>query len=225
MPDQNEEQHTPVRLQQERQYEIDRITAQYADDYRSGRAPRMEEYLQRYPQYASELLEFAVYFHTVGFDVEALDAAPAPTLSAAAQRAILRIRERNAITSAPPVADSIEGLVKQGAKAGYSARKLAQAVGLTIDVLVKLEARVIAVATIPPTLVTRLATTLRAAPEAVAAYLGATHPGQAGAFYYSDQPPAQQQESFLDAVRASALSPERKQEWAAIVKDDAERGD
>ncbi|MGZ3715932.1 MAG: hypothetical protein ACXVA4_10975, partial [Ktedonobacterales bacterium] len=127
--------------------------------------------------------------------------------------------------SATPQVQPIEGLVKQGAKAGYSARKLAEAVGLTIDVLAKLEARVIAVATIPPTLVTRLATTLQVLPDAVAAYLGATRPGQAGAFYYADQQPTQQQESFLDAVQASMLSPERKQEWATIVENDTHRGE
>lgn len=224
MPDQNQEQHARVRRQRERQYEIDSITAQYADDFRSGRAPRMEAYLQRYPQYESELLEFAIYFHTIGFDADVPDASPAPALSAAAQRAMMRIRELNLSTATAPAAPSIEGLVKQGVKAGYPARKLAEAVGLTIDLLGKLEARVIAVATIPPTLVKRLADTLQVVPEAVSAYLGAARPGQAGAFYYADQPPSQQQESFLDAVQASALPPERKQEWAAIVKDDAERG-
>jgi hypothetical protein len=225
MPDQNEDQRTLMRRQQERQYEIDGITAQYADDYRSGLAPRIETYLERYPQYASELLEFAVYFHTIGFDAEPLELSPAPELSSAAQRAMQQIRERNVATTATPAARSIEGLVKQGAKVGYSARKLAEAVGLTIDVLAKLEARVIAVATIPPTLVIRLATTLQVMPEAIATYLGATHPGQAGAFYYADQQPTQQQESFLDAVQASMLPPERKQEWAAIVKNDTQRGE
>lgn len=220
MPDQNEEQRALLRRQQERQYEIDRITAQYADDYRSGLAPRIETYLERYPQYASELLEFAVYFHTIGFDAEALDVSPAPELSPAAQRAMQQIRA----ASATPAAQSIEGLVKQGAKAGYTAQKLAEAVGLTIDVLAKLEARVIAVATIPPTLVTRLATRLQTAPETIAAYLGATRPSQAGAFYYADQQPTQQQESFLDAIQASMLSPERKHEWVAIVQDDTQRG-
>src|SRR5690348_5507609 len=166
MPDQNEEQRALTLRQQERQYEVDRITAQYADDYRSSLAPRIEAYLQRYPAYASELLEFALYFHTIGFDAEALDVSPASALSAAAQRAMQQIRQRNAATTATPAVQSIEGLVKQGAKVGYSARKLAEAVGLTIDVLAKLEARVIAVATIPPTLVTRLATTLQVLPEA-----------------------------------------------------------
>lgn len=220
MPNHGEEQRASVRRQQERQYEIDRITAQYADDYRSGRVPHMEEYVRRYPQYARELLEFAVYFHTVGFDAPAPDDIPAAELSPAAQKALARIRERRVAAASP----AIEGLVKQGATVGYAPRKLADSVGLTTELLAKLEARVIAVATIPPTLVRRLAEALKVTPEAVAAYLGAAGPGQAGSFYYADQPPAQQQESFLDAVQASALSPQLKREWDEIVKEDAGKG-
>ena len=211
MPDHNDEQRMRAR-----QYEIDRIIAQYADDYRSGHAPRIEDYVRRYPQYATDLLEFAVYFHTIAFDAPAPDASPAPALSPAAQRAMQRI--------AAAAAPALEGLVKQGATAGYTPRKLAETVGLTIELLGKLEARVIAVTTIPPTLVHRLASALQVAPEAVAAFLGAAQPGQAGAFYYADRPPSQQQQAFLDAVQASALAPELKQEWATIVKEDAEHG-
>lgn len=221
MADHDEAQRAQARNQRERQYEIDRITAQYAAEFRAGRAPQIEDYVRRYPQYTRELLEFALYFHTVGVDAAEPDEAPAAELSPAAQRALARIRERRA----PAANVAIEGLVKQGAQAGYSPRRLAEAIGLTTDLLGKLEARAIAIATIPPTLIGRLADTLRVTPSAIAAYLGATGPGHAGAFYYADQPPAQQQESFLDAVQASALPPERKSEWAEIVREDASRGE
>jgi Helix-turn-helix domain len=213
----DETQRAQRRSQRERQYEIDRITDQYVVEFRAGRSPRIEDYVQRYPQYTRELLEFALYFHTVGFDAPEPDEGPAAALSPASQKVLARIREQRPAAAPPP----IEGLVKQGIAVGYTPRKLAEAVGLTPDLLAKLEARAIAVATIPPTLVRRLADTLKVAPEAVAAFFGAAQPGQAGAFYYADQPPAQQQESFLDAVQASALSPERKREWADIVSADA----
>lgn len=216
MSSQNDEQHTLPGGQQESQYEFDRITAQYADEYRAGRGPRIEEYVQRHPQYAQRLLEFAVYFHTVGVDAEIVEAPPEAALSPAAQRVISRIREQHAAASAVPV----EGLVKQAAGVGYSPRQLAEAVGLTIELLGKLEARAIAVATIPSTLITRLAGALKVAPDAVSAYLGGGL-AQAGGFYYADQAPAQQQQSFIDAVQASALSPERKQEWVKIMQEDA----
>jgi hypothetical protein len=222
VPDQNEEQRAPVHRQWERQYEIDRITAQYAEEHRSGRVPHVEEYVRRYPEYAREILEFAVYYHTVGFETEALDDPVDPELSPAAEKALTRIREQwTASTAAPP----ISGLVKQGAKLGYSPRTLADAVGLTTELLGKLEARAIAIATIPSTLIRRFAATLRVAPEAVAAYLGQVRPGQTGAFYYAEQPPALQQEAFLDAVNSSALSPDLKREWADIVRDETGEGD
>jgi hypothetical protein len=216
--DQQDEQRATVQRQRQRQYEIDRITAQYVREFRTGLLPRIEEYVQQYPEYTRELLEFSVYFHTVGFDSPEPDAAPATDLSPAAGRALSQIRERHAGSATSP----IEALVKQGGAAGYSPPRLAAAVGLTTDLLAKLEARAIAVATIPPTLIKRLAETLKVAPESVAAYLGASQPGPAGAFYYADRPPTQEQQSFLDAVRASTLPPEQKREWAEIAE--RERG-
>lgn len=216
MSSQNDEQHTLPGGQQQSQYELDRITAQYADEYRAGRGPRIEEYVRRHPQYAQQLLEFAVYFHSVGVDAETLEGPPDAALSPAAQWVISRIGEQHPAASAI----AVEGLVKRGAKVGYSPKHLADAVGLTIELLGKLEARAIAVATIPSTLITRLADALKTAPDAVSAYLGGG-PVQAGGFYYADQAPAQQQQSFSDAVQASALPPERKQEWIKIMQEDA----
>jgi hypothetical protein len=218
--DPRDEQRDLERRQIQRQYEIDVITAQYADEVRTGRKPRIEEYLQRHPQYTAELLDFAVYYHAIGLDSEALDGPTDAEISPAATKALAHIREQRA---SPPVT-AIQGLVVRGQEVGYQPPQLAAAVGLTMALLGKLEARVITVATIPPTLVRRLATALRVAPEAVATFLGAARPGAAGVFYYADQPPTQQQESFLDAVQRSTLPAEAKQDWADIVRADAGGG-
>ncbi len=201
----------------QRQYEIDVLTAQYADEVRAGRKPRIEDYVRRYPQYAAELLDFAVYYHAIGSHTEALEGEADPALSPAAERAQALIREGRGSAVPTP----LRGLVARGQEVGYQPPQLAAAVGLTVALLGKLEARVIAVATIPPTLVQRLAQALRVTPEAVAAFLGASGPGTSGAFYYADQPPTQQQEPFLQAVQGSTLPPERQQEWAQIVNTDA----
>jgi hypothetical protein len=233
MASQNEERRASARRKRERQYEIDRLTAQYADEYHAGRVPRIEDYVQRHPDFAAELLGFAVYFHTVGAETEAPGDAAAVELSTAAQQALTQIRQHRAATSSAPAdvasapvsaAASLDGLVKQGIRAGVSPRALAEAVGLTTNLLGKLEAHAIAAASIPPTLVRRLAATLTVAPESVASYLGLSSTPQAGAFYYADQPPTQQQEAFLDAVQGSALSPERKREWVEIAERDAASG-
>ena len=197
-----------------RSYEIDGIIARYIDAYHAGQSPRIEDYVQRYPHYSSELLEFAVYYHTIGFATESLDGQPDPALAPAAEKAMAWIREQRE----RPAPVAIQSLVQLGLDAKYSPPQLAAAVGLTVDLLGKLQAHAIAAATIPRTLIQRFADVLQAAPEAIAAYLSAS---PAGGFYMADQQPDQQQESFLDAVEASALSPEGKREWAEIMNVEA----
>lgn len=211
------DQKNDRRAQRRRQYEIDSIIAQYVDAFHAGQSPRIEDYVERYPQYAGELLEFAVYYHTVGFATESLEGPPDPALSPAAEKAMAQIREQRARYAAAQSVAPIESLVQLGIQAGYAPPQLAEAVGLTYEILGRLEAHAIDVASIPRTLFQRLAATLKTAPDAIAAYLGAN---PAGGFYFADQAPAQQQGSFLDAVEASTLSPERKREWAEIVKND-----
>ncbi|HEU5348253.1 MAG TPA: hypothetical protein VFU63_06540 [Ktedonobacterales bacterium] len=218
MSDRNHDRHI-LRRQRQRQYEIDSIIAQYVDAYHSGQSPRIEDFVERYPQYASELLEFAVYYHTVGFATESLAGAPEPTLSPAAEKALARIREQSPAYM-PDTPVTIESLMELGDAAGYTPPQLAVAVGLTSALLSRLEMRTIAAASIPRTLFQRLGEALKVAPEAIAAYLSMAQPGQAGGFYYSEQTPAQQQQSFLEAIQSSTLPPERKREWAEIVAEE-----
>lgn len=208
-----------ARRQRERQYQIDRITARYEEEYRAGRSPQLDEYLRQYPEYAAEIIEFTLYFHAHAAQLPEPDAVPAAAPSPAAQRALARIHEQAAPSA--PIVTPITGLIQQGIASGFMPPQLANAVGLSPDLLAKLEAHAIAAATIPRTLVQRLATTLNVAPEAIAAYLsGATATQAGGAFYYAEKAPTQHQESFLDAVQSSTLSSERKQEWAEITRQE-----
>jgi hypothetical protein len=202
----------------ERQRELERIKARYQDEYYAGRSPRIEDYVRRYPRFARELREFAFYFHTIAADLPEPQPRPAE-LSPAAQAALARIRQERA-APAPAPAPHIEGLFAAALAAGLAPPKLADAVGLSLDILGKLEARAIAATTVPATLLRRLAEALRVTPEAVAAYLGGSAgTAPAGAFYYADKPPVQQQEPFLHAVQTSpSLSAERKREWTEIAQ-------
>ncbi len=205
------DQNKARRAQRKRQYEIDSIIALYVDAYHSGQTPRIEEYVQRYPQYTSELLEFAVYYHTIGYATESLDGPADPALSPAAEQAMARIQKKSASAA-------IQSLVQLGLEANYTPQQLAEAVGLTGALLGRLEAHAITARSIPRALIQRFADVLRTTPDAIAAYLGAS---PAGGFYMADQQPTQEQQSFLDAVAASALSPEHKREWAEIVNAEA----
>ena len=223
----------------QRRLTLDRITARYADEYRAGLKPRIEAYVREFPEFAAELLDFAVYFHTITVGLPGPDPVPAPAPSRAAARALARIHDLPAAAwptpspapgaSAAPADTSadasattttISGLARRGLELGMAPPQLAEAVGLSPDLLAKLEAHAITAATIPRTLVARLAATLRTTAEAVGAFLGIA-PEQAGAFYYADRPPTSQQQPFIEAVQqTSALASERKREWADIVARD-----
>ena len=207
----NSEHDPSVSTNDERQYELDQITARYEEAHRAGQSPKIADYIERYPQFARELLEFALFFHTFEGDQPEPDLAPASQPSPAAQAALARIHEATPLT----------GIIKQGRLAGYMAPRLAETVGLGLDILSKLDAHAINGASIPQTLIRRLADVLRVTPRAVATYLERPPAAQAGAFFYADEAPRQHQESFLDAVQSSPmLSAERKREWTAITEQE-----
>ncbi|HLJ82147.1 MAG TPA: hypothetical protein VKT52_11710 [Ktedonobacterales bacterium] len=213
----NEQRHTATGKMspRQRQYEIDRITAQYVEERRAGRSPRVEDYTQRHPEYAREIRLFVADYLLIGERLPEPDLVPTAPLSSAALAALAQIE----LESAPVV--PIAGLVARGIEQGYEPPRLAAAVGISMDVLAKLDAKAIIADTIPFTLVERLAEKLQAVPEAVAAFLVGTAPAQAPAHYYAEQAPEQRQESFLDAIQASdALDENAKWEWADIVARD-----
>jgi hypothetical protein len=213
----NSQHDQPTGADYQRQYELDHITAQYEDEYRAGKSPKIAEYIQRYPQFAAELMEFAFFFHTIGAEEVEPDPAPPPEFTAAEQKARARIRAE----SAPPQHATIEGFVEQGLSVGYLPAKLAEALDISRDVLAKLEAHAVAASTIPQTFIQRASEILQVAPEAIISFLQRATPAQAGGFFYADQAPQQEQESFLEAVQASPrLTTEQKQAWADAVARD-----
>lgn len=74
-----------------RQYDLDRITFQYVQDYRAGRPANLRTYVQRYPEFAQELRDFALYFHSLGDTLPEPDLVPVSELSEAARAALARI--------------------------------------------------------------------------------------------------------------------------------------
>lgn len=196
----------------QRQFALDAIIARYQDEYRSGKSPRLEEYVRRYPHFAAELTEFGLYFHAIAADLPPPESVSEAGLSPAAQAALARLASRE-----PP----LEGLVQRGLAIGYTPPKLAEAIGISRDVLAKLEAHAIQAMSIPQTFIQRAANTLRVAPAAVNAYLQGTSSAQTSAFFYSEKAPKQEQESFLEAIQASPrLTEAQKREWAEIVARD-----
>ena len=205
----------PRAADENREQEIERITARYIDDHRAGLAPRAVEYIKQYPQYARELADFFLYFHAVAVDLPDPDPTPTTPMPSAAVAALARYRERYAQEYA------LAGLAKRGLEVGVAPPTLAAKVGVSLDLFARLEAHAIAATSIPRTLIRRFAEALRVAPEAVASYLGGAQGGQpASAFFYAETAPQTGQDSFLDAVRASDLLPVEQQEWERIVREE-----
>lgn len=210
--------------------ELLRITAEYAEEARSGAAPRISDYVRRYPHYARELVEYALAFSAVFADQPAPDERPAAVPSPAARKALAFIREQSAAyetaaaaapAPAPAEAEAIDSLLKRGVAVGYSPARLFSELGLSADLGAKLEAHAIAVATIPRTLVERLARLLQTSAEAVQAYLASTRPQAQGAqLYLAERPPEYSQQPFLDAVEHSTLSEDEKHAWVEIARRD-----
>ena len=210
--------HERERARRQRQYEVDRITARYEDEYRAGKSPRLEDYLRRYPDFARELKEFYLYFHSIAVELPELDAVPAAELSMAGEQALAQI---SLPMASPDTEHLLTSLVESGLAAGYAPPKLAEMLGISRDILAKLEAHAIAASSIPRSFIERAADTLRVAPETVTTYFHGAKPTQSGAFFYADQAPAQEQESFLEAIQTSPrLTADQKREWAEIVSRD-----
>lgn len=210
--------------------ELLRITAEYAEAARSGAAPRIGDYVRRYPQYARELVEYALAFSAIFADQPAPDERPVTTPSPAAQKALAYIREQHATyesqavaagSPAPAQSEAIDSLFKRGIAVGYSPPRLFGELRLSADLGAKLEARVIAAATIPRTLIERLAALLQTSTEAIQAYLAGAQPQAQGAqLYLAERPPEYSQQSFLDAVAQSTLAEDEKRAWVETARHD-----
>ncbi|HEU0027221.1 MAG TPA: helix-turn-helix transcriptional regulator [Ktedonobacterales bacterium] len=194
---------SPEYRRRERQFEIDRICAAYADEVESGRNPDPKDYLTRYPEYATELADYIITYHLSLADLPELDETPEPVRSPAFARALAAIY-------------SLSGLEDRSFDVGLDPEQLAERVGVSPSFIARLDAKAIAATSIPRELFRRLAVALDVRMEAVMAFLGASLQ-TGGAFFHADQAPTGGQDDFLAAIEASDdLDPARKAEWRAI---------
>ncbi len=200
--------------------ELLRITAEYAEAARAGQAPSISEYVRRYPQYARELVAFALSFSALAADQPPTDERPAAALSPAAHKALAYVREQRTAYETAAM-EPLGSILQRGLAVGYPPPRLFAELGLSADLVAKLEAHVITVASIPRTLVERLARVLQTSAESVQAYLASMRPQPQGAqLYLAERPPEYSQQPFLDAVAHSTLSEDEKRAWIEIARRD-----
>jgi hypothetical protein len=212
-------------MDREQEEAVQRITARYVAELRAGHHPRLSDYLSRYPQYADAITNFVTYYHVTEANIaEEIDIIP--TLSQTS-RAALDEAWKRVLRSESVANNVITTLQKAANNVGKSFLQLTVEVGLSMDILNKLDQHIIDTATIPYEVCHRLARALQQPLAAVEIYLGlAEHKqltqgiAEAAASYRVDEQPKTniQTQSFQEAVEQSMhLSNEQKVAWRSIL--------
>jgi len=212
-------------MDREQEEAVQRITARYVAELRAGRHPRLSDYLYRYPQYADAITNFVSYYHAMEADIpEGLDSI---SPLSQATRAALDEAWKRLLHSEIVASNVITSLQKAANNVGKSFSQLTVEIGLSMDVLSKLERHIIDAATIPYEVCHRLASALQQPLTAVERYLGLATPerlaqgiAEAPASYRVDEQPGTdiQTQSFQEAVEQSTrLSNEQKVAWRNIL--------
>ena len=213
-------------MDREQEEVVQSITARYIAELRAGHQPRLSDYLSRYPQYADAITDFVAYYHAAEVDIpEETDSLP--PLSQASHAALDDAWKR-VLHSESATNTSLVTLQVMADNQGKSFPQLAQELGLSIDILEKLERRIIDTATIPKEVYKRLAKALRRPLIAIETYLGlAEHKQRAQglaeepATYRMEVQPGVQTQSFREAVEQIMRMPnEQKDAWRAILTEE-----
>ena len=210
------------------------ITSRYVAELREGRQPRLSDYLLRYPEYADAITDFVTYYHAVEVDIPAEmpiasgEVSPAftlPPLSENSRTALDQAWSR--LSQAGRVGDDADMTLQLAAsKRRKSLRQLAGEVGLSVDIVEKLERRMIDAITVPHEVLKRLSQGLEQPTEVISNYLGfgvdkrmVSKVAESPANYAVEEGSGIQLQSFREAVEQSVeLSNEQKDVWYEILE-------
>jgi hypothetical protein len=213
-------------MDREQEEAVQRITARYVAEQRAGHHPRLSEYLSRYPQFADAITDFVTYYHAIEANIPEEIGTVSP-LSQATRVALDEAWRRVLLPEsvAPAVNTPLQ---KATNNAGKSFSQLAAEIGLSLDILKKLEQHIIDAATVPYEVLHRLASALQQPLAAVEMYLGFAERGQQAqgvaeapsSYHVDDQSlTTNQLQSFREAIEQSTqLSNEQKGAWRSILE-------
>ena len=211
-------------MDREQEEAVLRITAQYVDEVRAGQRPRISDYLARYPQYAGEIADFVAYYHAVEVDLPGETSITTP-LEGEFRIAIDSARNRVLQTEAQP-ARKLSTLLVTLDKQRQTLDQLADKIGLSVDIVAKLEQRKIAAASIPKEMYKRLAEVLQQPVRVIEEYFSLLRePSSYGqqvaetqTGYQVNESPSSPAQSFREALEESVqLSKEQKLVWYDIL--------
>ena len=181
-------------------------------------AENLQEWVNRYPQFRKDLVEFAAVWAEQVFLPRAAEmgAEVEKVLVDRAMSHVLNVAyEPDQQTREQAENDDpIPGLTGVAQRSGIKPLQLARVCGLDLGLLSKLNSRLIKPETIPTKLVRLLGQHLRKSPAAVRAYfLERPLAGGGKAFLARTKPTRTGQQSFAEAVRSSSLEEQEKTRW------------
>jgi hypothetical protein len=201
-------------MDREQEEAVQRITARYVAELHAGHQPRLSDYLSRYPRYADAITDFVTYYHATEKNIPE-EAESMPPLSETSRAVLNRLWNQ----ALPSTNNSLMTTVHMAAnKQGKLVAQLALEIGLSIEILDKLDRHIIDAATIPKELCKRLANTLQQSLSVIEIYLGLATSKP----LLAETPPSYRveghSESFREAIEQSTqLSNEQKDTWRLIL--------
>ena len=211
-------------MDREREEFVQRITARYVEEVRTGLRPNVSDYLVRYPEYADEIADFIAYFHAFEGDLP-YETQSMPVLSGQFQGAIDTAWERVLPSLGRPTS-TITSLLGTAAKRHLTISQLAERLGLSKDILLKLEQHTIIATTIPGELITLLAKVLQEPSSAVQAFFGISQTQQTQQTLQLAEAQATYQvngqaQSFQESIEESEqLSEEQRHAWYVLLEQE-----
>src|SRR5579859_7853893 len=187
--------------------QLERLMARYLELPTDERVPYVRSQIGRHPEFTEHLAEMHVE------TVDPTGDHPHPDDDDIASLAVAMFRRlRGQVSETPPV----PSLLARAKELGIAPPRLAAELRLGLDLVMKLDRRLILSDTIPAALFDRLAVMLQTGVAQVTSALGAA-PVQRAAFYSAKQPPkAQEPESFGAALaRSPSMSVIDRQYWQA----------
>jgi hypothetical protein len=190
------------------------VLEEYALARRRGDAGALERLVAAYPQHEDALIAFALR-------EAAVPTLPAARELAAAQLVLTPALKQQALATIWPVAP-IAGLLARAQELRLSGPELARAVDLPRDVLVQLDRRLIAAASVPNRLLSRLADVLQTSADSLRLFLAGAPVARVAAYNYAPAPPQSAGTiTFAEALAQSALaSSEQRAAWDAALHEE-----
>ena len=195
---------------------LDDVLTAFVAENEEPTAANLQTWVERYPQYRRELVDFAAAW------AEQLLLPPAPEMEPETEKVLIDramsyvhtvAYERDTQTqSLAESGKAVHSLTEEARRAGLKPQDLANALGLDLSLVSKLNNRQIT--EVPALLVSLFGQLLQKPTAAIEAYFD--QPPQAAvdtAFLAHGKPASLAQQNFADAVRASSLSVEEKARW------------